>query len=438
MQIFEPEILPLSPKWSQNGHRSSLVIGRMTSQDRRRARSRVSTQGSIKRTANGTWSLVVDVPGVGGKRKQLRRRGFATKKDAQAALVKLSGDMQRGTFVRPTKDRFGAYLETWLAGLPAAGRRPTTVAGYRSALGAHVIPALGDIELQALRATDLDALYSRLLAKGLSMATVRKLHVVIGKALADATKKGIITINVARVASPPSASSAKAPEMSFWTPTELRSFLASIEQHRMYPVFRLASMSGLRRGELCGLRWSDVDLDGGTITVRQTITTVESRVIVGDVKTSRSRRKVDLDRTTVAVLKTWRKTQLADRMLAGPGWSDTGLLFTTATGEGWHPDLVSRMFYRLLAAQQASSTLPQPQQQQAEQGGTERQAPVRRIRLHDLRHTHASHLLAAGINVKVVSERLGHASVAFTLDTYAHVMPGQQAEAAAAVALLID
>ena len=388
----------------------------------------MSTRGSIKKAPNGTWSFVVDLPAVGGERKQLRRRGFATKKEAQAELTRLTSDLQRGTFVRPTRDRLGAYLETWLEGLPAAGRRPSTIAGYRLAIRTYVTPVLGDVELHALRATDLDALYSKLLARGLSMSTVRKLHAMLGKALNDATRKGLIAVNVARVATPPSASASKAPEMTFWTPAELRAFLASVNKHPMYPLFRLAAMSGLRRGELCGLRWSDVDLDAGTLTVRQTITSVNHKLIVGDVKTSRSRRKVDLDATTVSVLRSWRKQQLAERMLVGPDWVESGLVFTVPSGEGVNPTTVSQTFARLQAARTES----------ARQGGPSDGVILRRIRFHDLRHTHASHLLAAGINVKVVSERLGHASVAFTLDTYAHVMPGQQAEAAAAAAALVD
>jgi integrase len=135
----------------------------------------------------------------------------------------------------------------------------------------------------------------------------------------------------------------------------------------------------------------------------------------GDVKTKRSRRVLDVDPTTMAVVKRWRKQQREYRLLMGAGWRDTGLVFTDPTGVGWHPDTVSQAFDRLVTS-----------------------SPLPRIRLHDLRHSHATHLLAAGVNVKVISERLGHASVSFTLDTYAHVMPGQQADAAAAVSALVD
>ncbi|MDQ1460820.1 MAG: hypothetical protein QOI08_2304 [Actinomycetota bacterium] len=195
-----------------------------------------------------------------------------------------------------------------------------------------------------------------------------------------------------------------------------------------------ADVPGLRRGRLTsravaasrgddrpasggagGLRWQDVDLDNARLVVRQAITTVDHEPSLGDVKSTRSRRVIDIDATTVAVLKAQRAHQLEERLRGGPAWVDTGLVFTMPDGRGWHPDVMTRAFARLVKR----SGLP-------------------RIRLHDLRHTHATHLLAAGTNVRVTSERLGHASVAFTLDVYGHVLPGQQADAAAAVSALID
>jgi integrase len=396
----------------------------------------MSTQGSIKKDASGKWFFIVDMSSADGKRRQVRKRGYATKKDAQAELTKVLGDVQRGTFVRPAKTTVGAYLREWVASLPAQGRRQSTVDSYRQNIERNVIPTLGGVELQALDALLLDGLYARLLdparitpkatkARPLSMRTVRYVHTIVGKALADAERKGLVARNVARLATPPAASAAKAPEMHYWTPAELRTFLASAADHHHYPLLRLAAMSGLRRGELCGLRWVDVDLEAGTISVRKSITTVNSKVVAGDVKTKRSRRVIDIDPATMMVVKAWRKTQLEQRVLMGGGWTDTGLVFTMPTGGGWNPDSISQAFDRLVTPVRKASR-------------DEIAARPPRIRFHDLRHTHASHLLAAGVNVKVVSERLGHASVAFTLDTYAHVMPGQQASAAAAVSALVN
>ena len=368
---------------------------------------------------------MVDTNGADGKRKQLRRRGFQTKAKAQTELTKVLGDMQRGSFVKPSRTKVADYLNEWIAGLPASGRRPSTIASYAANVRVNVLPTLGGVELQSLTALQLDALYSSLLARGLSMRSVRYVHTIIGKALADAERKGIVARNVARLATPPAASATRAPDMQFWTPAQLRAFLSGIEGHHHYPILRLAAMTGMRRGELCGLRWGDVDLDAGTISVQKSTVAIAGKVVAGDVKTKRSRRVLDIDAATTAALRRWRTTQLEQRMLMGAGWSDTGLVFTDPTGAGWKPDTVSQAFDRLVTPAKKATR-------------AEIEARPPRIRFHDLRHTHATHLLAAGVNIKVASERLGHASVAFTLDVYAHVMPGQQADAAAAVAALVD
>jgi integrase len=382
----------------------------------------VSKTGSIKKTGS-TWGFVLDVGRSNGRRQQVRKRGFRTRKDAQSALNDALADLQHGSYVRPRRVTFGEYLDDWVAAAVVAGRRPSTIAGYRLEIRLYIKPALGDVELQLVTAVDLDRLYAQLASTGsaggrgaLSKNTIRKVHALIGKALGDAERKGLVQRNVARVASPPSARSAKAPEMQCWTPEQLRTFLdfVAVDSHHA-PLLRLAAMTGLRRAELCGLRWQDVDLDNSRLVVRQAITTVDHEPSLGYVKSTRSRRVIDIDATTVAVLKAQRAHQLEERLRGGPAWVDTGLTFTMPDGRGWHPDVMTRAFARLVKR----SGLP-------------------RIRLHDLRHSHATHLLAAGTNVRVTSERLGHASVSFTLDVYGHVLPGQQADAAAAVSALVD
>ncbi len=221
--------------------------------------------------------------------------------------------------------------------------------------------------------------------------------------------------NVARLASALSEASARSPEMKVWTPEQLRTLLDFVATDSHGPMLRLAALTGLRRAELCGLRWQDVDLGSARLVVRQAITTVDHEPSIGSVKSTRSRRVIDLDPVTVTVLRAQRKHQLEERLLGGPGWVDSGLAFSMPGGRGWHPDVITRAFARLVER----SGLP-------------------RIRLHDLRHAHATHVLAPGTNVRVTFERLGHGSVAFTLDVYGHVSPGQEADAAAAVAALVD
>jgi integrase len=368
------------------------------------------------------WYYVVDVtPPSNAKRKQRRRRGFATKEAAQAALDDYLASVRDGSYVEPSRDTFGQYLELWLDGLVSKGRRPSTIDGYRRKLKYVLDDDVAEIPLQSVSAADLDKVYAKLVTTGrrdgtaLSLRTVRHVHTAVGKALADAERQDLISRNPARRATPPSATAARSPEAKTWTPEQLRTFLNAAAKHHHVTLYRLAAMTGLRRGEICGLRWADVDLEGGRLVVRRSVTAVKGQLVEGDVKTARSRRAVDLDSATVAALKTYRARQLEHRLLVGAGYRDNDLVFAMPDGSPLNPDAVGRAFTR----EAEKTRLP-------------------RIRFHDLRHSHATHLLAAGVNVKVVSERLGHATVAFTLDTYAHVMPGQQADAAAAVAAMVD
>jgi len=382
----------------------------------------MSRAGSIKRDASGRWAFVVDTtPPGAARRRQVRKRGFATKRVAQEALTATLAEVQSGGFVAPERVTVGEYLQRWLDGLTTVGLRPSTIDGYRWLIARYLPEDLGAVRLQDLGAVDLDRLYSALLAGGgrngraLSPRTVRYLHVVIGKAMSDAERKGLVVRNIARLASPPSMTSARSPEMTVWTPAETKVFLLAVADHHHGVLWHVSAMTGLRRGEVCGLQWSDIDLDRGVLQVRRALVVSGQRVIEGEPKTRRSRRTVNLDPGTVTSLRAHRRTQLEQRMMVGAGFTDRGFVFCSPEGQPWHPGVVGRAFTRKV---RSMPELPQ-------------------IRMHDLRHGHASHLLAAGVNVKVVSERLGHASTSFTLDTYGHVLPGQQADAAAAAASLV-
>ncbi len=220
-------------------------------------------------------------------------------------------------------------------------------------------------------------------------------------------RKGTVTRNVADLADPPKVRLGGSRDMTVWAADELRDFLASIEDSDWYVPIFLAANTGMRRGEVLGLTWRNVDLDAGRLTVSQQILSVEYEAKVADVKTSHSRRTIDLDPRTVAVLRAWRRQQL-ERKLATGQRKDEGFVFTRDDGGPIHPDAFSQSWERLV-----------------------RTSEFRRIRLHDLRHTHATILLKAGVPVKVVSERLGHSSPAFTMTVYQHVLPGMQADAAA-------
>lgn len=380
----------------------------------------MSRRGHVTRDAeSGLWGFVVDVAPLGAKRRQVRRRGFRTKRLAQESLTDLLGETRRGEFIEPNRIKVGEYFETWCEGLASGDRmRASTIDSYTRNVRLHVKPLIGDGRLQALTATDLDRLYAALLISGLSARTVRYVATIVQRALGDGVRKGILVRNVAIEADPPAASAARAPEMQTWTPSQLRQFLGAVAGHRLYPLLRTVGMTGMRRGELLGLRWPDVELsDSAGITVRRQLAGVDKdgSPVFEEPKTAAGRRSIDVDAETAAVLREHRRAQLEERLLIGEGWRDHDLVFCGPAGEPLHGDALSKVFLRL----SASAKLP-------------------RIRFHDLRHSHATHLLAAGVPAHVVSARLGHTNVGFTLSTYAHVLPMQQASAAAAVATLVD
>ena len=264
----------------------------------------------------------------------------------------------------------------------------------------------------------LYGLYAALLADGkrshvgggLAPRTVRYVHTILHRAFRDAVRWGRLARNPTDAADPPRASASARPAMTTWTAGELRAFLDHLHGHRLPAAFVLLATSGARRGEVLGLRWSDLNHDAGRPSIVQTVVAVNHQVQIGSPKTAKGRRTVALDPGTVAALREHRKRQLAERLLMGAGFTDRGLVFCRPDGGPLHPERFSRMFDREIA----KTELP-------------------RIRLHDLRHSWASLALSAGVHPKVVQERLGHASISITLDVYSHVTPELRREAADAL-----
>jgi integrase len=312
--------------------------------------------------------------------------------------------------------------------LPAkqAQLRPTTFEAYRMNCEVHILPALGGRRVQELQPAMLNAFYRSLLnggrvdgKGGLSPKTVRHIHGIIHKALRDAGRLGYVPRNVAEFADLPTraanADTSAPMELQVWSPDQLRAFLAGVAGDRMAAAWRLAAITGMRRGELLGLRWSDVDLDNERLAVRSTRVRAGNIVVVSHTKTRAGTRVVDLDPGTVAALRTWRKEQMKERLAVGPRYADSGLVFTMPDGTAITPNRFSIWFRKHV-----------------------KRLGLPRIRLHDVRHSYATAALAAGVPAKVVSERIGHANVGITLDTYSHVNPGMGRAAAAQVAALID
>jgi integrase len=362
------------------------------------------------------------------ERRQRRQGGFPTKKAAQDALARLLATMQTGAFVAPDRITVAEYMnDEWLPVVEeevrAGDLRATTLESYRGHVECHIVPRLGSTRLQKLTRgavstflADLRQTRRRTGDATLSPTTVRRIRATLHRALADAVEMNYISGNPAtqQRRRRASGSGATAHEMKTWSADELRTFIASTHGDRLAALWHLCAMTGVRRGEALGLRWEDVDLEAARISVRHTIVIVGNVPLESRPKTKRGVRVVSLDQGTVAALREHRKAQLEERLAWGPAWTDTGLVFTREDGTLLHPNVVSRSFKLAL-----------------------KRAGLPPIRLHDLRHTHATLALQAGVPAKVVSERLGHAGIGITLDTYSHVLPGMQEEAAATVANLV-
>lgn len=383
-------------------------------------------RGTIQKKGKKWYAVIYDGvnPATGHYRRRWVQAG-TRRGDAEKLLAELVKRSHQGETVVSEKLTLGEYLtERWLP-VQEARLRKSSFESYRRNIELHVLPALGKRPLDQLTPEDIDMFYAALLkggrkkrpgekgpAKGLAPKSVHNIHVMLNKALGDAARKGTVVRNVVALADAPSLQARKRPEIRAWEIDELVRFLDAIAPHRMAPAFYLAAHTGMRRGEVLGVRWRDIDLDAGRVAVRQALVSVAYEVSISDVKTGTSRRTIDIDDDVVQVLKDWHKNRTEERDGVEPTGDD--LVFVKAEGTSMHPDIFSQLFDRTVA-----------------------KIDVPNISLHDLRHTHATLLLKAGVNVKVVSERLGHANIAFTMHVYQHVLPGMQAAAADTFSFLL-
>jgi integrase len=308
------------------------------------------------------------------------------------------------------------FAREWLAAIESTVR-PATHYSYSRNVKLHLLPYLGSARLVSIDAGALNSLYARLLTDGrrnqagggLSPRSVRYLHTITHRMLKDAVRWSRLARNPADAADPPKAAASARSEMVTWTAAEVRAFLAGTRDDRLGPAFVMLATTGARRGEVLGLRWTD--LDTCRASIRQTVITENHAVHIGEPKTAKGQRMITLAPATIAALREHRRRQAAERLLMGAGWTDHGLVFCHVDGGPLHPERFSRTF--------------------AERS---RQLGLRRIRLHGLRHTWATLALADGVHPKVVQERLGHATIGITFGTYSHVTRGMHADAAALIA----
>jgi integrase len=377
------------------------------------SKKRGNGEGTIYRRKNSGWAAQCTVwTGKGRTRRTLYGK---TRAEVSEKLTKALADRDGGIVYEAGKLTVGEYLDRWLRDSVKGTVKETTYANYSYITRVHISPALGRVKLKSLTPSHVRSFYGEKARTNLSAATVKKMHVVLRKALSQAFSDGLIPRNAADGVKPPRAS-APGEEIKPLNSEECRAFLEASRAERLEALYVLAVHCGLREGELLALRWEDVDLQAAkpALLVRRTLTRGEDGRghVVGTSTKSGKGRRVRLTQRAVATLKDHHKRQLEERMRLAGLWHDEDLVFPSETGTLLNPsNLRNRSFKR-----------------------TKARSGVREdLRFHDLRHTCATLLLREGVNVKVVSEMLGHASVIITLNTYSHVLPDMQDSAAEAM-----
>jgi integrase len=347
---------------------------------------------------------------VSGKRRS-RAGSFRTEKEAERALTKWLSEVDEGTVILPSKITMRDLCRRWLADEAAHRVRPTTLAGYTLTVEKHVIPCLGNVPAQRLSAADILKWRTELL-RDTSPRTTQLALQRLRQILDWAVSVELLPKNSAAKVRPPKWTPA---ERTIWTAAEARAFLAAAENDTLGTLWRVALLTGLRRGELLALRWQDIDLDAGRLTVKQSLVMCGGKAVIQPPKSKAALRSVKLSSDTVAALLAEKDRQVWARKRAGTRWADTGLVFTTGIGTALSPRNVGRSFEAMLA-----------------------RADVPKVRLHDLRHVSASLDLASGTSVKAVAARLGHSDPSITLRTYAHVLPHEETAAAERLGALLS
>lgn len=348
-----------------------------------------------------------------GARQNTTVGTFRTKREAERAERDALTHKERGTLLDPAKTTVAELFDTWL-GTKAGNVSGNSLRDYEIAIRLHLKPSIGTVPVQGLTPERVQVAYSAWQAAGMSARMVHRCHIVLSQALALAVRYRLVAYNVAAEVSKPSVGRGK-PDV--WNTDEARRFLDASRMDSLHPLWHLLLLEGLRRGEALGARWSDVNWERGTVHISQSVAPDKSNkgaaMIQERTKTATAARTVRLTADTLEALREHR-TRWLERKLAAATWTEHDLIVCTGRGTPINPNNVSRSFAALV-----------------ERGG------VRRIRVHDLRHTSATLLLLAGTPAKVVSERLGHASIGITLDLYSHVLPSMQDDAALAISRIL-
>jgi integrase len=371
-------------------------------------------KGSIRERSPGHWAIILDQrdPAT-GKRKRKWHSFEGTKREAQVECSRLITALNGGTYLEPNKITVAAFLARWLDHIKSQVS-PKSFERYSGLVNQNLIPALGAVVIAKLKPAQISEAYTKALAGGrrddkeggLSPRTVGHMHRVLKQALGQAVRWELLNRNPADAVDPPKVD---------WKPMQtydLPQTADLIEAVRGTPIFiptLLAVLCGLRRGEICALRWRNVDLASGQLSVVESLEQTKAGLRFKSPKSGKGR-TVALSETVIEELRSYRACRAQDFLKLGIGLGDDALVISHADGSIVQPIYISQQWARTIA-----------------------KTPLARLRFHDLRHAHATHLLANGVHPKVASERLGHSKVGITLDLYSHVIPGMQADAAATV-----
>lgn len=360
-------------------------------------------KGTVKKSGS-TWNYLVYV-GIGedGKKKYKRKRGFKTKKECELALAKLITELEKGTNIENDNITVKEYMDYWFSVYPEKECQPSTIKRYKEFKN-DINKYIGNIKLQKLNPLAVQTFYKNLSdERKLSNNTIIKIHRMLHLSLKHAQQWQMIYTNPCDLVNIPKSSKK---EMDYWNPEDITSHLDKLKGHKLYPAIFLAVHTGLRVGELCGLKWTDLNFKDGTLKVERTLQRIDGKLTEKIPKTTKSKRIVTLLPSTLEYLEEMQnKTTNNSKIIQLNSLKLNNYILCWEDGRPMDPHYISQKFPGVLE---------------------ERKIP--KIRFHDLRHTHATLLLKLGTNPKIISERLGHSTVSFTLDTYSHVNTDMQKE----------
>ncbi|GAC1656448.1 MAG: site-specific integrase [Ktedonobacteraceae bacterium] len=364
-----------------------------------RGRRRGHNEGSIYQRKDGRWAASISLEGR--KRKTFYGK---TRKEVQEQLKVALRDQQQGTLATGNRQTVGQFLEYWLEEVHKEAIRLSSYVKYRALLDRYVFPAFRNVQLQKLTQQQVQALYSRKSKEGLAPETVRGIHRMLHKALDDAVLWGQVPRNVSDSVTLPRLARN---EIKPLNREQARQLLDAAHEHRMEALLTVALATGMRRGEILGLHWKDIDFENRSVQVRHTVDRIgKFGIMESEPKTSSSRRKILLPDFVIESLKEHRTRQTEARLKVGEAWQENDLVFCNIYGGFWDPANLLTSFGKLL-----------------------KDAGLPHMRFHDLRHSTATILLTMGVHPKVVQELLGHTNISLTMDTYSHVLPSMQRDA---------